>query len=74
MYACLFIYTFTHSFSLIVAGGAGGGGGGGRRGEFRLVVHGLPISGSWQDLKDHMRDAGECLFGTAAAATARIEE
>lgn len=36
---------------------------GGRRGEFRLTVHGLPSTGSWQDLKDHMREAGECIYG-----------
>ncbi|XP_074152282.1 serine/arginine-rich splicing factor 9 [Sminthopsis crassicaudata] len=29
-----------------------------RRSEFRVLVSGLPPSGSWQDLKDHMREAG----------------
>ncbi|BAM42214.1 splicing factor [Theileria orientalis strain Shintoku] len=31
-----------------------------RRGKYVLEVTGLPPSGSWQDLKDHMRDAGHC--------------
>lgn len=31
-----------------------------RRGKFVVEVSGLPISGSWQDLKDHLREAGEC--------------
>ncbi|EEC82668.1 hypothetical protein OsI_27298 [Oryza sativa Indica Group] len=40
-------------------------GGGGRRGgvsrhtEYRVLVTGLPSSASWQDLKDHMRNAGD---------------
>eukprot|EP00904_Undaria_pinnatifida_P005981 jgi/Undpi1/2512/HiC_scaffold_13.g05891.m1 len=56
-------------------GGAGGGRGGGiegslrglecwifsagRQTEYRTVVTGLPQSASWQDLKDHMRKAGD---------------
>lgn len=40
-------------------GGGGGGAGGGRRTEFQVIVTGLPPSASWQDLKDHMRDAGD---------------
>nr|XP_020474262.1 serine/arginine-rich splicing factor 9-like [Monopterus albus]XP_020474263.1 serine/arginine-rich splicing factor 9-like [Monopterus albus]XP_020474264.1 serine/arginine-rich splicing factor 9-like [Monopterus albus]XP_020474265.1 serine/arginine-rich splicing factor 9-like [Monopterus albus]XP_020474266.1 serine/arginine-rich splicing factor 9-like [Monopterus albus] len=52
------------------AGGVGGGGGGPRgrfgpptrRSEFRVIVTGLPPSGSWQDLKDHMREAGDVCF------------
>ncbi|KAL8130504.1 hypothetical protein V2J09_019659 [Rumex salicifolius] len=47
--------------------GGGGGGGGGRFGasrhsEFRVIVRGLPTSASWQDLKDHMRKAGDVCF------------
>ncbi|KAM6902835.1 serine/arginine-rich splicing factor 9 [Xenentodon cancila] len=47
------------------------GGGGGprgrfgpptRRSEFRVIVTGLPPTGSWQDLKDHMREAGDVCF------------
>lgn len=52
-------------------GPMGGGGGGGprgrfgpptRRSEFRVIVTGLPPTGSWQDLKDHMREAGDVCF------------
>uniref|UniRef100_A0A3B4ASB8 RRM domain-containing protein n=1 Tax=Periophthalmus magnuspinnatus TaxID=409849 RepID=A0A3B4ASB8_9GOBI len=58
-------------------GGFGGGGfsprGGGfaprgrggppsRRSEFRVIVTGLPPTGSWQDLKDHMREAGDVCY------------
>lgn len=57
-------------------GGGGGGGsfGGGigaprgrygppsRRSEYRVIVSGLPQSGSWQDLKDHMREAGDVCY------------
>ncbi|XP_041666638.1 serine/arginine-rich splicing factor 9 isoform X2 [Cheilinus undulatus] len=55
-----------------MGGGSGGGGGGGgprgrfgpptRRSEFRVIVTGLPPTGSWQDLKDHMREAGDVCF------------
>ncbi|KAJ7997525.1 hypothetical protein DPEC_G00229920 [Dallia pectoralis] len=56
-------------------GGGGGGRGGGdggaprgrygppsRRSEYRVIVSGLPPSGSWQDLKDHMREAGDVCY------------
>lgn len=47
-------------------GGSVGGGRGGReppRGRFyRLLVTGIPLSGSWQDLKDHMREAGDVVY------------
>uniref|UniRef100_A0A1B6DP01 RRM domain-containing protein n=2 Tax=Clastoptera arizonana TaxID=38151 RepID=A0A1B6DP01_9HEMI len=48
-------------------GGNGGGGGRGRgpparRSQYRVLVTGLPPSGSWQDLKDHMREAGDVCF------------
>ncbi|KOB66597.1 Arginine/serine-rich splicing factor [Operophtera brumata] len=33
-----------------------------RRSEYRVTVTGLPPSGSWQDLKDHMREAGDVCF------------
>lgn len=33
-----------------------------RRSKFRVKVTGLPTSGSWQDLKDHMREVGEVCF------------
>ncbi|XP_055357689.1 serine/arginine-rich splicing factor 1B-like [Paramacrobiotus metropolitanus] len=33
-----------------------------RRSKYRVNITGLPISGSWQDLKDHMREAGDVCF------------
>ncbi|CAH1389594.1 unnamed protein product [Nezara viridula] len=33
-----------------------------RRSQYRVIVSGLPPSGSWQDLKDHMREAGDVCF------------
>jgi len=32
------------------------------RSDHRILVSGLPTSGSWQDIKDHMRDAGEVVY------------
>jgi arginine/serine-rich splicing factor 1/9 len=52
----------------VAHGGARGGGGGGGRGgvsrrtEFRVIVTGLPRTASWQDLKDHMRRAGDVTY------------
>jgi len=48
-------------------GGFGGGMGRGgappsRRTQYRVLVSGLPPSGSWQDLKDHMREAGDVCY------------
>ncbi|XP_019428258.1 PREDICTED: serine/arginine-rich-splicing factor SR34-like isoform X3 [Lupinus angustifolius] len=43
--------------------GEGGRGGGiSKRSDFRVLVTGLPSSASWQDLKDHMRKAGDVCF------------
>ncbi|KAK0416810.1 hypothetical protein QR680_012697 [Steinernema hermaphroditum] len=33
-----------------------------RRTNYRVHVSGLPSSGSWQDLKDHMREAGDVCY------------
>ncbi|KAE8717483.1 Serine/arginine-rich splicing factor SR34A [Hibiscus syriacus] len=33
-----------------------------RHSEYRVIVRGLPSSASWQDLKDHMRKAGDVCF------------
>lgn len=33
-----------------------------KRSKFRVKVSNLPASGSWQDLKDHMREIGEVCF------------
>lgn len=40
----------------------GSRGGVSRRSEYRVLVTGLPPSASWQDLKDHMRRAGDVCF------------
>lgn len=40
----------------------GGGGGPSRRSNYRCKISGLPPSGSWQDLKDHMREAGDVCY------------
>ncbi|XP_051145591.1 serine/arginine-rich splicing factor SR30-like isoform X2 [Andrographis paniculata] len=37
-------------------------GGVSRRSDYRVLVTGLPYSASWQDLKDHMRRAGDVCF------------
>ncbi|XP_026476849.1 serine/arginine-rich splicing factor 1A-like [Ctenocephalides felis] len=42
--------------------GRGGRGPPARRSQFRVLVTGLPPSGSWQDLKDHMREAGDVCY------------
>ena len=46
--------------------GGGYGGGGGRkfrsRGGHQLLVSGLPPTGSWQDVKDHFREAGDVVY------------
>lgn len=42
--------------------GRGRGGGPPRRSDYRLLVSGLPPTGSWQDVKDHMREAGEVVY------------
>ncbi|KAK9281194.1 hypothetical protein L1049_004089 [Liquidambar formosana] len=42
--------------------GRGARGGVSRRSEYRVLVTGLPSSASWQDLKDHMRKAGDVCF------------
>ncbi|KAG0587484.1 hypothetical protein KC19_2G167800 [Ceratodon purpureus] len=58
-------------YSIYNSGGRGGGsaadsggraGGVSRRSEYRVTVTGLPSSASWQDLKDHMRRAGDVCF------------
>ncbi|PIA61380.1 hypothetical protein AQUCO_00300728v1 [Aquilegia coerulea] len=42
--------------------GGGSRGGLSRRSDYRVLVTGLPSSASWQDLKDHMRRAGDVCF------------
>lgn len=68
------------------AGGGSGYGRGGMRGfggrggppskrtQHRVLVSGLPPSGSWQDLKDHMREAGDvCYADTFKDGTGVVE-
>lgn len=64
-------------------GGRGGGGdrvGNPRRSDYRCLVSGLPPSGSWQDLKDHMREAGDVCYtdvykdGTGVVEFMRYED
>ncbi|KAG4172737.1 hypothetical protein ERO13_A11G016400v2 [Gossypium hirsutum] len=43
-------------------GGAAAKFGVSRHSEYRVIVRGLPSSASWQDLKDHMRKAGDMCF------------
>ncbi|XP_022089575.1 serine/arginine-rich splicing factor 1A-like [Acanthaster planci] len=46
-------------------GGYSGGRRGGpppRRSDYRCIISGLPSTGSWQDLKDHMREAGDVCY------------
>lgn len=51
-----------------------------RRSQYRVFVSGLPPSGSWQDLKDHMREAGDVCFadvykdGTGVVEFLRYED
>ncbi|XP_028681241.1 serine/arginine-rich splicing factor 9 [Erpetoichthys calabaricus] len=55
-----------YKFNATMGGGPGGPRGRygppSRRSEFRVIVTGLPPTGSWQDLKDHMREAGDVCF------------
>merc|ERR1712048_1015177 len=41
---------------------SGGRGPPARRSDYRVRVTGLPPTGSWQDLKDHMREAGDVCY------------
>ena len=38
-----------------------------RRSSYRVMVSGLPPSGSWQDLKDHMREAGDVCYADVSS-------
>ena len=39
-----------------------GGRGGYRPRGYQLIISGLPPSGSWQDIKDHFREAGDVVY------------
>lgn len=51
-----------------------------RRSNYRVLVTGLPPTGSWQDLKDHMREAGDVCYadvfkdGTGVCEFVRYED
>ncbi|XP_066919137.1 serine/arginine-rich splicing factor 1B-like isoform X1 [Clytia hemisphaerica] len=45
-----------------MSGGRGGRGAPPQRSDYRIMISGLPTSGSWQDIKDHCRDAGEVVY------------
>ena len=51
-----------------------------RRSQYRVMVTGLPPTGSWQDLKDHMREAGDVCYsdvfkdGSGAVEYLRYED
>lgn len=53
---------------------------GSRRSDYRVLISGLPKSGSWQDLKDHMREAGDVCYadvykdGTGVVEFLRYED
>jgi len=46
----------------------------GRRSQYRVRITGLPVSGSWQDLKDHMREAGQVCFANIYKGGAGVVE
>ncbi|XP_057870964.2 serine/arginine-rich splicing factor SR34B isoform X1 [Cryptomeria japonica] len=50
------------SYNNAGSGRGGRGGGVSRRTDYRVLVSGLPSSASWQDLKDHMRQAGDVCY------------
>ncbi|EYC32437.1 hypothetical protein Y032_0003g1574 [Ancylostoma ceylanicum] len=61
-------------------GGPRRGGPPSRRSNYRVIIEGLPTTGSWQDLKDHMREAGEVCYadvsrdGTGAVEFTRLDD
>ncbi|KJH43308.1 hypothetical protein DICVIV_10678 [Dictyocaulus viviparus] len=56
------------------------GGQASRRSNYRIIVEGLPTTGSWQDLKDHMREAGDVCYadvgrdGTGVVEFTRLDD
>ncbi|KAM0040261.1 putative RNA recognition motif domain, nucleotide-binding alpha-beta plait domain superfamily [Helianthus debilis subsp. tardiflorus] len=54
--------SYKDRYSSHSSGRGGRGGGVSRRSDYRVLVTGLPPSASWQDLKDHMRRAGDVCF------------
>lgn len=41
--------------------------------EYRVTITGLPVSASWQDLKDHMRQAGQVGYADAKDGKGIVE-
>nr|CEL65207.1 TPA: Splicing factor,arginine/serine-rich 1, related [Neospora caninum Liverpool] len=54
-------------------GGSGPAYGPPRRSEFRVRVYGLPPTASWQDLKDHMRRAGDVGYANIDGGVGVVE-
>ncbi|AQK85212.1 ASF/SF2-like pre-mRNA splicing factor SRP31 [Zea mays] len=52
----------TSSFDRSSSYSSAGQRGASKRSDYRVMVTGLPSSASWQDLKDHMRRAGDVCF------------
>ncbi|EFO83613.1 hypothetical protein CRE_02981 [Caenorhabditis remanei] len=44
-----------------------------RRSDYRLIVEGLPPSGSWQDVKDHLREAGDICYANVENGRGIVE-
>ncbi|KFG58678.1 splicing factor SF2, partial [Toxoplasma gondii RUB] len=55
------------------SGGNGPAYGPPRRSEFRVRVYGLPPTASWQDLKDHMRRAGDVGYANIEGGVGVVE-
>ncbi|GLJ18445.1 hypothetical protein SUGI_0327180 [Cryptomeria japonica] len=52
----------TDRYNSFSSGGGRRDGGLPRHSDYRVIITGLPTSASWQDLKDHMRRAGDVSF------------
>lgn len=51
-----------------------GGGANLRRSKYRVIISGLPPSGSWQDLKDHLREAGDVCYADVSKDGSGVAE
>jgi arginine/serine-rich splicing factor 1/9 len=38
-----------------------------------MIVHNMPRTGSWQDLKDYMREAGEVVYADVVGGRGIVE-
>ena len=57
---CGKVFIFVNRFILFSRSGRGGGPP--RRSDYRVLISGLPATGSWQDIKDHCREAGDVVY------------